>query len=75
MAEEVSEWLSGINSKYAQYAAKLVEAGFDDVASCECLTEPDLKEMVSTAPHALQCSHGLLTGHPCWARPNDRASL
>lgn len=63
MADEVSEWLSNINPKYAQYAPKLMAAGFDDVASCDCLTEPDLKEMDIPAGHARMivraCNPGL----------------
>lgn len=50
--QEVGGWLTEINPKYAQYAPRLIEAGFDDLDSCKCLCEEDLTGMRIPVGHA-----------------------
>jgi len=50
--QEVAGWLESIGAKYTKHAPALVAAGFDDVQSCNMLTEADLRELGCPAGHA-----------------------
>ena len=50
--QEVAGWLESIGAKYTKHAPALVAAGFDDIQSCNLLTEADLRELGCPAGHA-----------------------